>query len=357
MLRRLYFALHALLFALPTCAQQPDAPAPKPYVLHAYANLVQVPALALTENFKPLPSIQREQFFLRIDRGPAFHATHMHIEGDEPLSIAILLDASGSQDRLVSALSKALGDLAETSLTPRDQVKLYAADCRLVHSSIDLSPDPDLLRSSLKNILAAYTLHNGKSHGACAHSLRMWDSAAYAIRSLADFPGRRVLLLVSSGDDRKSLYTPATLRHLATSDSVAIFAVRDLQRFQGDFSPGRALPPEIYLGLADKSEDPFTELCESTGGVIMTLYPQSLPEGLQQFVTMLRSRYILEFPRPDEHIIGEHSIDVSIPSQPSIIVTAGVTIALPSAELDADPTTIHSSPSPAVVGKRHVVKP
>ena len=346
---------------LSTHAQQqeavPDAPISKPYILHVYANLVQVPALALSLQFKPLPPIDRDRFSIRLDSGPAFHPTRMHLEGDEPLSIAILIDASGDQDRLLQTLPRSLAELAHTSLNPHDRVSIYANDCHLVRSALDLAPDPAPLEAAINNALASPTLHDGKPHGACSNTRHTWDAAAKAIEGLSGFPGRRVLLLVSSGYDHKSAYNPVTLRHLASRSSVAIFAVRDLVRFQGDFTSMFRPPLErIYLGLANAAEEPFVELCESTGGLILTLRQQDLTLGLQQFVALLRSRYILEFPRPDDHLAGEHNIDVTIPSAASFIVTAGVSVPLPDSAIEADPTTVHSNtPSPAILGKRHPV--
>jgi hypothetical protein len=72
---------------------------------------------------------------------------------------------------------------------------------------------------------------------------------------------------------------------------------------------------------------------------------------------MMRGRYILEFPRPDDDTPGGHSVDVSVPSLDTFITTAGVAIALPDPSRETDPTTVPSSPSPAVMGKRRVLSP
>jgi VWFA-related protein len=334
-------------------AQQDEAP-PKPYVLHAYANLIQVPALALTSEFKPLPNIERMQFSISLDGGPAFHPTRMHIEGDETISLAVLIDASGDQDRLLHVLPRALAQLARTSLKPRDHVSILSLDCKLIRSALNTPADPDSLQLAVEKGLTEPALHGTRNRGTCGHSLHTWDAAARAIQMLADSPGRRVLVLVSTGNDHKSFYNTNTLRHLAVDKSVSIFAVRDLVRFQGDFAVARgpAISRKIYLALADSSEDRFTELCESTGGVIITLYKDDLEQGLEQLVTMLRSRYILEFPRPNTNVGGEHRIDVTIPHLQTFIVTTGVSVPLPDATLDADPNTIPSSPSPAILGNR-----
>jgi VWFA-related protein len=332
-------------------AQEEAAPS-KPYILHVYANLVQVPSLVLTSDFKPVPPLQRDRFAIRLDEGPPFHPTRMHVEGDEPISLAIMIDATGDQDRILSSLPQSLADMARTSLRPHDRVSIFFADCVLIRSGLQLPPDPGLLKTATENGLNAPNLHGDRPHHNCARSRRIWDAASRAIGTLTDFPGRRVLLLVSSGYDSKSLYTTRTLTSLANKQSVAVFAIRDLQRFQGDYGGGYPRPAadHVYLGLAAPAEENFVDLCESTGGLIVTLYPDQLTQGLQEVLTLLRSRYVLEFPRPDTHVPGEHRIDVTIPGTTSFIVTAGVSIPLPDSAIDTDPTTVHSAPSPAVMG-------
>ncbi len=354
--RQLVLCLSLLLpadAAIP--AQQEQAP--KPYVLHAYVNLVQVPTLALTSNFTPLPNIDRTQFSISLDGGPAFHPTRMHIEGDEPLSLAVLIDASGDQDRLLQVLPQALANLARTSLGPRDHVSVFSLDCRLIRTGLNLPADPATLQSAVERGLSEPTLHGSKTHGACGRSLKTWDAAARVTQWVGDLPGRRILLLVSTGHDHKSLYNTSTLRHLAVDKSVSIFAIRDLLRFRGDFGINRILPNArpVYPALADPSEDQFTELCESTGGLILTLDKGYLQLGLEQLIAILRDRYILEFPRPNTHVGGEHRIDVRISGRNTFIVTTGVSVPLPDAALESDPNTIPSSPSPAVLGSRKMI--
>jgi VWFA-related protein len=341
-----------LLIASTSASAQQEAEPSRPYVLHAYANLVQVPSLALTSDYRPLPPIPRDRFSISLDGGPSFHPTRMHVEGDEPISIAIVIDATGDQDHLLAALPQSLADMARTSLQPHDRVSIFSADCAFIRSGLQLPPDPVLLKNAIENGLNAPELHGDKPHHNCGRSRRIWDAASHAISALSDFPGRRVLLLVSSGADHKSLYTARALTSLANRQSVAVFAIRDLQRFMGDYGSSypRLADDHIYLGLAANSEENFVELCESTGGLIVTLYPKQLTRGLQQILTLLRSRYVLEFPRPDAHTPGEHRIDVTIPGTTSFIVTAGVSIPLPDTAIDADPTTVHSAPSPAVMG-------
>src|ERR1700690_3084897 len=68
-------------------AAQDEAP-----TLHVYTNLVQVPTLVLNRNGRPPAPIAEDRFFVSVDGGPKFRVTHARLEGDDPISLAIVLD-------------------------------------------------------------------------------------------------------------------------------------------------------------------------------------------------------------------------------------------------------------------------
>ncbi|HEY6412426.1 MAG TPA: hypothetical protein VIX42_01985, partial [Edaphobacter sp.] len=74
--------------------------------------------------------------------------------------------------------------------------------------------------------------------------------------------------------------------------------------------------------------------------------PRSLNETLRQFTTILRRRYIVEFPRPANSTAGEHTMQVRVEkSGNDIIRAAGIAVPLPDAATLAAPTTVPSDPS------------
>jgi hypothetical protein len=352
----------AILLRLATPASAQDAAAP--YTLHAYANLVQVPALILSSDFQPMPPLDRRQIFLRLDSGPAFHPVRMHLEGDEPLSISILLDASEDHDALLHHFAPALASLARNSLLPHDHVSLYAVDCRLIRSAFDVPPDPALLQSAIEHVLAAPTLHQPAGGPAsrigCQRSLKLWDAAARTVAAMASLPGRKVLLLVSAGADHGSTehagaVTWNTVLRMAHENSVAVFGLRDLMRYLGDvggFGDRAMLISGVYMAVHGPTEDGYIQLCASSGGLLYTTLSHDLERSMTRIVAMLRGRYIVEFPRPDDRNPGAHDIDITLEHASAYIVSAGVSMPLPDAARYTDPTTVPSSPSPAVMGKR-----
>jgi hypothetical protein len=346
----------------PVPAATPPSPAPAPaetpYVLHVYANLVQVPTLVLNTDFKPLPPVAMRDFNIRLDSGPTFHPTKMHIEGDEPISLAVLLDASGNQDRLLKGLPADFAQFAAKSLRPHDRLSVFAIDCKLIRSAESLPASYPQIEQAITNALSAPTLHGGKPKAACGHSIHLWDATTKVIESLSGQPGRRVLLIVSEGEDRKSRMPWSNLTEYAALSNVTVFGLRDLVEFAGDYGYryfNRGVSG-VIVAQGNMQEDLYMNLCEQNGGLILSTVPQDLPRTLETFVAMLRGRYIIEFPRPDDSTAGRHAIDITLRSRLAFIATAGVQVALPEGDRN-DPSTVPSAPSPAVMGKRRPVKP
>src|ERR1700759_3785980 len=99
---------------------------------------------------------------------------------------------------------------------------------------------PTVLKSAINRALATPDLHGGKDRGACGRSLRLWDATALALQALSFESGRRMLIILSSGEDHKSQLSWKALRNFADDYSIAIFGLRDLERFSGEFSLQRS---------------------------------------------------------------------------------------------------------------------
>ena len=98
-------------------------------------------------------------------------------------------------------------------------------------------------------------------------------------------------------------------------------------------------------------------MCELSGGVVMRLNDSAaLSKSLERFVTMLRERYIVEFPRAANSTAGEHGMEVKIDKGIYKIRPSGVSVPLPDPAWMADPTTIQTGPSQTPEeGKRKVM--
>ncbi len=322
--------------------------------LHAYSNLIQMPVLILGPGGEPVPSIKSEKFSISLDSGPLYHPTHVRVEGSDPISLSILIDLSGSAADLVRGLDEAIAKLAPNGLTQHDHVSIFAIDCSLIQTLNDQPADPGILLASTGRALTGWTMrHAQKHHPPCTETVHLFDALVYLSAHLAPLPGRRMVLALTDGVDRGSKHTWYDVVESMQQSAVAAIGLRP----QVDV----AAPPRINSPRAlsfAAPEDPFNMLCELSGGVLLEVNHWSLARQLQRFPTLVRGRYILEFPRPWNSTGGHHTIVVSLGKGASsnYIRATGTSVPLPDPKILADPNTLQNDPTlTPEMGKRKVL--
>ena len=333
-----------MLFCLAAIGQSPQNTVP--YTLHVYTDLVQIPTLVLGPSRETLPLIDAQQFRVSLDAGPLFPPTHVRLEGEDPITLAILLDISIDQKSLPLTLSKDIANLVPSSLHSKDHVSIYALGCNLVRSADDIPADAGEIERRIDTVLQSPDTHGKKAHSTCEDSVQLWGALGEISRQLSSLPGRRVILAISSGYDGGIGLKWADLKRFATAESITIFGLSI---------------PSYDATLRNKfagSENPFNIICQQTGGLILQLHGKELPQTLNRFVDLVRGRYILEFPRPANATLGEHNIVVTLEKTKAFIRPSGISIPLPDPAILTDPTTVPSDPSRAPkMGKRRALPP
>ncbi len=352
-LHRCMLCLALLFVVVPVFAQQegqedpPIAPGSM-YTLHVFTNLIQIPTLVLAQNASPILHLAREQFTLSFDGGPLVRPTQVHLQGADPITLAIVLDASGSESSLLSAAAKATASMAALSLTPQDHLAVFAFDCSVVAIPRLLPGDSKQLEAATEEVLARPGLHGpGKVTPTCYRKRKIWDALTTATNALSRLPGRRVIIALTDGNDFYSKILWSDLKRFAGSLSVSIFAIDNNDRI--------ILSPEVLERRA--AENVFRLLTAGTGGLILYATPKTLPETLEHIIDLLRGRYILQFPRPSNSTAGFHLIDVKVPKQKNaIILASGVTVPLPGETELTDPDTVPPDPTRApTMGTRKTI--
>jgi hypothetical protein len=344
--------------------------------LHVYENLLQASVLVLQPNRDRIGKpIAAERFSVSLDAGPWFPATHVRREGDDPISLSILLDVGGDGGLLMPMMAGAIAGLAPGSLQPQDRVSVYALDCSLVKAASDVPADSAGLKQAVDEGLSSWTARSSKKRakGAesdCKKPEYLWDALAELTDGLHKLPGRRVILVMSDGEDKGSAHTWNQVRAEAQVAGVAIFGLKytpdpevvnststenrfgsgDRFGMSTDAAPATDTKPAVTLD----SENPFLNLCELTGGTVRLTSPKKVEKKLQEFTVMVRQRYVVEFPRPTNGQVGMHGLSVRISKGDYFISSAGITFALMDPAVLADPTTVASDPSKApTMGSRH----
>jgi hypothetical protein len=133
------------------------------------------------------------------------------------------------------------------------------------------------------------------------------------------------MIVITDGADRHSVNDWLTVSKFLSAQGIAVFGLRPV------FSPSRAahtLSGSQYGDgwLTVQSGDAFGSLCGSTGGLVLDGNDSKrfLSGQIQRLMTILRNRYIIEFPRPANGSPGYYSIDVKIGDPSAIIRPSGV---------------------------------
>jgi hypothetical protein len=310
--------------------------------LHVYTNLVQIPTLVLGHDRKPMARIDERRFFVSLDGGRKLRATHARLEGDDPISLTILMDLSQSNPGIMLSADQAIASLAPLSLHAKDEVSIYALDCQLIHPTDQGATDAATLKRQVDLVLQQSQSRDQRdTKRRCQNPLYLLDSLATIVRTLSDRPGRRVILAVTDGVDRGSRNSWNALREFAQTRSVAIFGL---------------VQPEDLRNT--QNEAPFNDVCQLSGGILLPTSAKDLGKQLAWAVTLIRARYIVEFPHPVTLVGGRYSLDITISRREAFIRPAGAEFPIDDPATLNDPTTVPPDLSRTPeLGNRKILSP
>ena len=152
---------------------------------------------------------------------------------DVPLTLGLIVDVSGSQDRFSKQHEHDLEVFLKEVLGPKDRVFLvtFANHIRLVS---DFSPSGPEIIERMKEYK-----ERGKGKGKLAEvpelgplenrvlGTAFYDSIYYAVtEKLARESGRRALLVFSNGEDNSSSHDMMTTIETAQAENVLVYAIR-----------------------------------------------------------------------------------------------------------------------------------
>ena len=296
--------------------------------LHVYTDLLQVPTLVLTQLHGSYFGLTNQSFTLSLGQGPKFHPTTVRRQGDDSITLAILFDLTTNPDSIFTSFAQAMSKLPAGVLSARDYISVYAYDCELVRTTEDKPATPDQLRASMDKALTEgrEKARNGATQS-CWPEKRLYDVVARVAQDIGDSPGRRVILVISDGADRHSVNNNwSTVARFAGSKSITIFGIRPVGKHTeiGLFDPFNV--PGAHGWWTMTAADPFGMLCGSSGGLVLAVDKgtNGMTGQIGRVITMLRDRYILEFPRPVNGGPGLYSINVTINDPKAIIPPASV---------------------------------
>ena len=332
---RLSFFLLLLLsaaYVLPLRAQEAAPPTPSnsaPYILHLYARLVELPTIILLPEVHASNAIDPRKVDMTLDGGRPFHPLSIRLEGDDPLSVAVLLDVTGDNRSMLSqAFSKNFSAWVSQSFKPHDRLSIYSLNCDLYRGAINIPPIPSLLQPAVDRAIPPPSVHPRTSHAPCPRAVSLRDSIYFVMRQLSANPGRHVLIILTDGKYQKGAISWSELASAATLHAVTLFSL---------------VPPSLTL---NQWASDLSAVTEQSGGFFRTSTPDLLPTALARFVELLRTRYILQFSIPKDLGPGLHHVDVTLTGTDATIRPSGITVPLVDPTLDHPATDLPSALPP-----------
>lgn len=256
-------------------AQQP--------VFRADVRLVRLLATAKDAGGQPVGGLEREDFTI-YDRGVRQEIAVFERHTSQPLSVALLVDTSGSTGRELPYEIDAVGRFLRALFgegNPKDALALYTFT-HDVHLRSSFTRNRGRLEQALKQIRA----EAGTS---------LYDAVWFAARALEDREGRHVIILVSDGGDTtsaKSFQDALRAAHAADAVIYSVLVVpvpNDPGRNVGGenaletlsastggrlFAP--ALGPEIDRAFSDILRDLRTQY-------LVAYYPKNVPPSADRY--------------------------------------------------------------------------
>jgi Ca-activated chloride channel family protein len=238
---------------------------------HANIRLVHLLVNVKDAAGNTVSDLTRENFTIK-DNGVAQKISVYERQTDQPLSVAVMIDNSGSTAKdlkyEVDSVARFARALFEGG-NPQDRAALYSFNWEVVkHTSF--TRDAPRIDHELRGL-----------KGEAGTSL--YDAIFLAANEIYDRPGRHVLVIVTDGGD-------------TTSSKDYRAAVLAAQRADAVIYPVLVVPIENDAGRNVGGENALTTMAQSTGGrVFLPTVGAALDRAFAQIINELRTQYFLAY--------------------------------------------------------------
>ena len=265
-------AAFSLAGQTPPPAQTPPTASPqREEPLRVNVDLVDVLFTVSDKKGKLITNLKQSDF--KVYEDDRLHSINRFTaETNLPLTIALLIDTSGSiRDKLRFEQEAAIDFFYSTLNRGRDRGLLITFDSG-VDLIQDFTDDPEVLAEGVRKIRAG----GGTS---------LYDAMFLAVeQKLANQPGRKVMIVISDGDDNSSRLSLTETLDLAQKNDVAIYTV--------------STNAAAYFGRAEQERGDKTlrRFADETGGKAFSPFKLSeLAVSFQDIHEELRSQYRLAY--------------------------------------------------------------
>jgi Ca-activated chloride channel family protein len=304
---------------LPASPQEPAPSVQDQGKITQVVNLVDVLFTVLNRRNKLVPDLEKDDFKI-FDDNKLQSIRYFSRQTDLPLRIGMLMDTSNSiRDRLKFEQDAATSFLFSVLRHNKDQafVMTFDDEPSILQSFTD---DPGRLRDEIvKTRAGGGTAVFDAIYTACQKEL------SHPPRPPGDQPDvvRRVMILISDGDDNLSLHTRAEAIEMAQRTSVVIYTISTstqwIQLSQTD--PSKLADRKTHLTEGDKI---LEDVAQQTGGrAFFPYHVDDLDQSFQDIGDELRNQYSVAYNPSNSVLDGKyHKIRIEVPDHKGYQVRA-----------------------------------
>ena len=224
--------------------------------LRSDVRLVLIPVSVTDGSDRPVTNLRRDNF--RILEDGVEQVVTFFTQEDGPVSLGLLFDSSGSMKNRIETSAQALELLFQTTI-PGDEffVVQFSDQPRLLGA---FTTEPDEVRRQLRFVQA-------KGWTALLDALAL---GAHQMKSARN--ERRVLLILSDGNDNNSRFSESEVRNIVVEHNLRVYGI-------GLYHWPRFLQ----------------QLAQETGGHVLAANLADLPDVVQRLSREIRSEYVLGY--------------------------------------------------------------
>ena len=267
---------------------QRQDPPPLGSTLKAATTVVNVYAVVRDSKGRLIPDLNEDDFELE-EESVNQRIDYFARETGIPLSLGMIIDTSPSQDRVLAKEQEEAKEFVRQVLGANDQAFLvrFDLDVELIQ---DFTNNAELLVRAIHDVRINYAerpLLTEPFPGASAGGSHLYDAVYLASNELMKSQvGRKVLILVTDGEDQGSKINPATALAAAERADVIIYSVA-------------VSDPEFYRerGMGFKGDSALRKISEKTGGRLIRVngHKRNTTPAFREIAKELRTEYFLGY--------------------------------------------------------------
>jgi VWFA-related protein len=296
-----------------------EVPQPSGQTFKREVNLVDVLFTVLNRRNKLVPDLEQGDFKV-FDEGKAQEIRYFSKQSDLPLRIGMLLDTSNSiRDRIKFEQDASVSFLFSVLRRNKDEAFIMTFDDepQVIQG---FTSDTGALRDQVMGTRAGGgTAIYDAIYEACTKQLN------HPPRPAGDQPDvvRRVMILISDGEDNLSLHTRSEAIELAQRTSVVIYTISTSTQWVAleETNPEKTSDRKYHLTDGDKI---LQDLAEETGGrAFFPYHVDDLDQSFQDIGDELRNQYSIAYQPVNYTLDGRyHKIRVEVPDHKGYRVNA-----------------------------------